>query len=261
MNALTFRNKHASRPYLPEELIPACHKKVLKLQISHPFNCRLESSYFFLQPFYINNLDVKWPESSSCGVERGPGGEIIIRSEEGRAVLMLSPSGEEFSVEFICNLSQCQKRLHSVKTFGCKPEGSSGGQRHESKHISEAVNDKTKEVHQGDGSRTSGCQRSRSRSPPIAGASHPKVRIKVILCSYDSCDQKCFFPAFFSQKRCISPPQWCSITPVEASTPSGPIHFPWLAKFGELVSGILPIEVQKQTKKLLGHREKQKWAK
>lgn len=145
-------------------------------------------SIFFLQPFYSIHLDVKWPESSSCGVEPGPGGEIIIRSEEGRAALMLSPSGEEFSVEFICNLSQCQNKLHSVKGFGCKPEGSSGGQRHESKPISEAANDKTKEVHQGDGSRKSDCKRSKSCSPQLAGASQPKVRIKDILSSYDSCD-------------------------------------------------------------------------
>lgn len=131
---------------------------------------------------------MKWPESSSCGVERGPGGEIIIRSEEDEAVLMLSPSGEEFSVEFICNLSQCQNKLCGVEGFSCEPRGSSGGQQHESKPVSEAANDKTKQVYQGGGRRKSDCKRSRLCSPKIrTRASQPKVRIKVVSLSYDSC--------------------------------------------------------------------------
>ncbi|XP_027888543.1 uncharacterized protein C5orf34 homolog isoform X2 [Xiphophorus couchianus] len=87
--ALAFRNKYASRPYLPGELISADNRK----------------------PFYSIDSGVKWPECSSYKPEFGPGGEIVVRSEEGRAVLTLSPSGEEFSVEFACNLSHPQHQI------------------------------------------------------------------------------------------------------------------------------------------------------
>uniref|UniRef100_H2MC98 Uncharacterized protein n=1 Tax=Oryzias latipes TaxID=8090 RepID=H2MC98_ORYLA len=78
--ALEFRNNYASRPYLPEELISADKKKVI--------------------------ICVQWPERSSFQAEDRPGGEIGIKSEEDRAALILSPSGETFSVEFTCSLSR-----------------------------------------------------------------------------------------------------------------------------------------------------------
>ncbi|XP_004072750.1 uncharacterized protein C5orf34 homolog [Oryzias latipes] len=82
--ALEFRNNYASRPYLPEELISADKKK----------------GFFFVEQC------VQWPERSSFQAEDRPGGEIGIKSEEDRAALILSPSGETFSVEFTCSLSR-----------------------------------------------------------------------------------------------------------------------------------------------------------
>ncbi|XP_041855703.1 uncharacterized protein C5orf34 homolog [Melanotaenia boesemani] len=134
--ALAFRNKYADRPYLPEELISADHKKCV----------------FSIEPC------VQWPEWSSCEAELGPGGEIITRSEEGQAMLTLSPSGEEFSVEFTCSLSRPQKQHHSIQCFSRDPDGSSGSHPQTSDLISE--DNETKVVHQGRGpTRSQSCSR------------------------------------------------------------------------------------------------------
>ncbi|XP_016421094.1 uncharacterized protein C5orf34 homolog isoform X2 [Sinocyclocheilus rhinocerous] len=81
-NALTFRNKYATHPYLPEELITVEFNKSSTSAIT----------------------EVEWPGSDSCTA--GPHGEITVCSVDGHAKLILSSSGEEFTVEFICRSSQ-----------------------------------------------------------------------------------------------------------------------------------------------------------
>lgn len=80
------------------------------------------------QPFFSMDSDVKWPELSSCLGELGCRDETIIRSEEGRAVLTLAPSGEEFSVKYTCSLSSSHDQNHSTQPGSREPESSPGAQ-------------------------------------------------------------------------------------------------------------------------------------
>ncbi|XP_041755289.1 uncharacterized protein C5orf34 homolog isoform X1 [Coregonus clupeaformis] len=86
LGALEFRNEYATRPYLPEELIPDDHIKQV----------------FSIDP------EVEWPACHSCTAEVGSNRETIVSSVERRASLLLSPSGEEFSISFTCRLSHNQ---------------------------------------------------------------------------------------------------------------------------------------------------------
>ncbi|KAL0979142.1 hypothetical protein UPYG_G00181290 [Umbra pygmaea] len=86
IGALRFRNKYAARPYLPSELIPEHHRKYV---------CSIDSK-------------VEWPACQSSNAEVGCNGETVVHSVEGIASLVLSSSGEEFSVGFICRLSHDQ---------------------------------------------------------------------------------------------------------------------------------------------------------
>lgn len=128
IGALEFRNRYATRPYLPEELIPTKNKK----------------------HFYSIDSTVQWPELHFCKAEWGPRGETMVTSEKGRASLLLSASGEDFTVEFTCSLSQnpnqhkssCLSRetggqLLSQHLHPKKRKGSTGNQQHsaeESRH-------------------------------------------------------------------------------------------------------------------------------
>ncbi|XP_054629813.1 uncharacterized protein C5orf34 homolog [Dunckerocampus dactyliophorus] len=148
--ALAFRNKYASRPYLPEELIPVGQK----------------------QPLFNINVDVQWPKWSSCEAELGPGGETTIRSEDKRTVLMLAPSGEEFSVEFLCRLSQPlhQQPQHLSRDSECSPDSRP---QHTSSLTRRTVDclqspsDDTPDVHHGKGKRRDESVRARSCSPQM----------------------------------------------------------------------------------------------
>lgn len=134
VGALTFRNTYASQPYLPDELIPVDHKKVVTSNYFSLLNLYLSwkctSSLLSIpQRLFSIGLDVKWPELSSCIGEFGCCGEIIIRSEDGQAVLILGPSGEDFSVRYTCSLSGSQYQNHSTQAGNREPEKNPGAQQ------------------------------------------------------------------------------------------------------------------------------------
>lgn len=132
--------------------------------------------HFLFQPFVSIDSDVLWPKWSSFDAELGPAGETIIRSEEGRAALMLSASGDTFSVEFTSSLSQTQRR--SMQGFSRDSDSSPGNhpqQQQISNLICQTSNVENKQVHQGIGSRRNESIRSRSCSPRTLSTAQPTV--------------------------------------------------------------------------------------
>ncbi|XP_009083328.1 PREDICTED: uncharacterized protein C5orf34 homolog, partial [Acanthisitta chloris] len=85
LRALDFRNKFASRPYLPSRVIPPERKKILLSDI----------------------LEIKWPHPATADLTRCvDNGNVKISSTDGYAHLYLPELQQEFTVEFLCKVSQ-----------------------------------------------------------------------------------------------------------------------------------------------------------
>ncbi|KAL3976099.1 hypothetical protein ACER0C_021985 [Sarotherodon galilaeus] len=148
--ALAFRNKYAGQPYLPHELISAENKK----------------------PFFSIDSAVLWPEVSASLAEFGLGGETIVRSEEGRAALVLSPSGEEFTVEFMCSLSSARNQHRSMQQMS--KDDSYDRQEQASSPVPDNTSDHTEVVRHGRRNMRTMLTRPRSCSPQMISDGHQK---------------------------------------------------------------------------------------
>ncbi|KFZ48563.1 Uncharacterized protein C5orf34, partial [Podiceps cristatus] len=93
LRALDFRNKFSSRPYLPSRVIPPERKKIL----------------------FSDILEIRWPDPATADLTRCiHNGSVKISSVDGYAHLYLSELQQEFTVEFLCKVSQSSAAsLHS----------------------------------------------------------------------------------------------------------------------------------------------------
>ncbi|KAK7818704.1 hypothetical protein U0070_019248 [Myodes glareolus] len=83
--ALDFRNSSATRPFLSESLIPPERKKHI----------------------FIDFFEVKWPSlAGDDSITYSESGAVKITSLDGRAYLCLPRSQHEFTVHFLCKVSQ-----------------------------------------------------------------------------------------------------------------------------------------------------------
>ncbi|XP_065517444.1 uncharacterized protein C5orf34 homolog [Lathamus discolor] len=91
--ALDFRNRFSSRPYLPSRVIPPERKKIIFRDI----------------------LEIRWPDPGTADLTRcADNGSVKISSVDGYAHLYLSELQQEFTVEFLCKVSQSSAAsLHS----------------------------------------------------------------------------------------------------------------------------------------------------
>ncbi|XP_027736675.1 uncharacterized protein C5orf34 homolog [Empidonax traillii] len=107
LRALDFRNKFSSRPYLPSRVIPPERKKILLNDI----------------------LEIRWPDPATADLTRCmDNGSVKISSVDGYAHLYLSELQQEFTVEFLCKVSQssaaslCSSQKYSYYQTGVQRE-------------------------------------------------------------------------------------------------------------------------------------------
>ncbi|XP_065513199.1 uncharacterized protein C5orf34 homolog isoform X2 [Caloenas nicobarica] len=92
LRALDFRNKFSSRPYLPSRVIPPERKKII----------------------FSDILEIRWPDPTSVDPTRCvENGSVKISSVDGYAHLYLSKLQQEFTVEFLCKVSQSSSQKNS----------------------------------------------------------------------------------------------------------------------------------------------------
>nr|XP_009942057.1 PREDICTED: uncharacterized protein C5orf34 homolog [Opisthocomus hoazin] len=95
LRALDFRNRFSARPYLPSRVLPPERKKMSIL--------------------YSDILEIRWPDPTIANLTRCvDNGSVKISSVDGYAHLYLSELQQEFTVEFLCRVSQSSAAsLHS----------------------------------------------------------------------------------------------------------------------------------------------------
>ncbi|KAK2521172.1 hypothetical protein Q9233_011162 [Columba guinea] len=92
LRALDFRNKFSSRPYLPSHVIPPERKKII----------------------FSDILEIRWPDPASVDLTSCiEDGSVKISSIDGYAHLYLSKLQQEFTVEFLCKVSQSSSQKNS----------------------------------------------------------------------------------------------------------------------------------------------------
>ncbi|XP_064358750.1 uncharacterized protein C5orf34 homolog isoform X2 [Dromaius novaehollandiae] len=106
IRALDFRNKFCARPYLPSYIISPERKKILLRDI----------------------LEVRWPDPATADLTTCiNNGNVKISSVDGYAHLYLSELQQEFTVEFLCKVSQPSASLcSSQKNSNYQPKNQCG---------------------------------------------------------------------------------------------------------------------------------------
>ncbi|XP_048358786.1 uncharacterized protein C5orf34 homolog isoform X2 [Sphaerodactylus townsendi] len=99
LQAIDFRNQYSDRPYLPSSIIPPERKNIV----------------------FTDVCEAKWPQpdASSELICRFSGG-VKVSSSDGHACLFLSELQQEFTVEFLCRVSQKLRTPLPLLENSCK---------------------------------------------------------------------------------------------------------------------------------------------